>query len=107
MTRSEFEEFKRTGEQHNTSSPWQYTARDSKILSLNTKYSKEIGNFTYKPRLYINKWEHFHPVTGMINDADENYVYGTDLETDYAHKLFNRDAMLVFGVTAKQDRSDD
>ncbi|WNY97893.1 TonB-dependent receptor [Sulfurospirillum sp. 'SP'] len=107
MTRAEFEEFKRTGEQHNTSSPWQYTARDSKILSLNTKYSKEIGNFTYKPRLYINKWEHFHPVTGMINDADENYVYGTDLETDYAHKLFNRDAMLVFGVTAKQDRSDD
>ncbi|MFB1009693.1 MAG: TonB-dependent receptor plug domain-containing protein, partial [Sulfurospirillum sp.] len=102
MTRAEFEEFKRTGEQHNTSSPWQYTARDSKILSVNTKYSKEIGNFTYKPRLYINKWEHFHPVTGMINDADENYVYGTDLETDYAHKLFNRDAMLVFGVTAKQ-----
>jgi len=107
MTRAEFEEFKRTGEQHNTSSAWQYTARDSKILSLNTKYSKEIGNFTYKPRFYINKWEHFHPVTGIINDADENYVYGTDLETDYAHQLFNRDAMLVFGLTAKQDRSDD
>lgn len=107
MTRAEFEAFKRTGEQHNTSSAWQYTARDSKILSLNTKYSKEIGNFTYKPRFYINKWEHFHPVTGMINDADENYVYGTDLETDYAHQLFNRDAMLVFGLTAKQDRSDD
>jgi len=107
MTRAEFEEFKKTGEQHNTSSPWQYTARDSKILSLNTKYSKEIGDWTYKPRFYVNKWEHFHPVTGIINDADENYVYGTDLEADYAHKLFDRNAMLVFGVTAKQDRSDD
>lgn len=107
MTRAEFEEFKKTGEQHNTSSPWQYTARDSKILSLNTKYSKEIGDWTYKPRFYVNKWEHFHPVTGIISDADENYVYGTDLEADYAHKLFDRNAMLVFGVTAKQDRSDD
>lgn len=107
MTKDEFEVFKQTGEQHDTSSPWQYTARDSKILSFNTKYEKEVGDFTYKPRFYINHWEHFHPVTGIINDADKNYVYGTDLETDYAHQLFNNNATLVFGLTAKQDRSDD
>ncbi|MDD2383556.1 MAG: TonB-dependent receptor [Sulfurospirillaceae bacterium] len=107
MTKEEFEIFKSTGEQHNTSSPWQYTARDSKILSFNSKYEKEVGAWTYKPRFYINKWEHFHPVTGIINDADQNYVYGVDLETDYAHKFFDREATLVMGVTAKQDRSDD
>lgn len=107
MTKDEFEVFKQTGEQHDTSSPWQYTARNSKILSFNTKYEKEVGDFTYKPRFYINHWEHFHPVTGIINDADKNYVYGTDLETDYAHQLFNNNATLVFGLTAKQDRSDD
>lgn len=107
MTKDEFEAFKETGEQHDTSSPWQYTARNSKILSLNTQYQKEVGDLTYKPRFYINRWEHFHPVTGIINDADENYVYGTDLEADYAHQLFNKNATLVFGVTAKQDRSDD
>jgi len=107
MTRAEFEIFKATGEQHNTSSPWQYTARDSKILSLNTKYEKEMGDWTYKPRFYINHWEHFHPVTGIINDADKNYVYGVDLEADNHHKLLDRDATFVMGVTAKQDRSDD
>jgi iron complex outermembrane receptor protein len=107
MTKDEFEAFKQTGEQHDTSSPWQYTARNSKILSFNSKYEKEVGDFTYKPRVYINRWEHFHPVTGIINDADKNYVYGTDLEADYAHQLFNKNATLVFGVTAKQDRSDD
>lgn len=107
MTKAEFESFKRTGEQHNTSSPWQYTARDSKILSFNSKYEKEVGDWTYKPRFYINHWEHFHPVTGIINDADKNYVYGIDLEADYHHKLFENDATLVVGATGKQDRSDD
>ena len=107
MTRAEFEIFKKTGEQHNTSSAWQYTARDSKILSLNSKYEKEVGDWTYKPRFYINHWEHFHPVTGIINDSDQNYVYGIDLEADNHHKLLDRDATFVVGVTAKQDRSDD
>ena len=107
MTRTEFEIFKKTGEQHNTSSAWQYTARDSKILSLNSKYEKEVGDWTYKPRFYINHWEHFHPVTGIINDSDQNYVYGIDLEADNHHKLLDRDATFVVGVTAKQDRSDD
>lgn len=107
MTKAEFEIFKKTGEQHNTSSPWQYTARDSKILSLNSKYEKEVGDWTYKPRFYVNHWEHFHPVSGIINDADKNYVYGVDLEADNRHKLLDRDATFVVGVTAKQDRSDD
>jgi iron complex outermembrane receptor protein len=107
MTDSEFQTFKATGEQHNTSSPWQHSARDSKIFALNTKYEKEVGNITYKPRFYFNTWEHFHPVTAMINDSDDNKVFGTDLEANYFHKAFGNDATLVFGVTVKQDITKD
>ena len=107
MSQSEFDIFKQTGEQHNTSNLWQHSARDSRILSFNTKYEKEVGNITYKPRFYMNSWEHFHPVTGMINDSDDNKVFGTDLEVNYKHKIFNNDAVLVSGLTWKIDRTKD
>ncbi len=107
MTSTEFETFKSTGEQHNTTNTWQNSARDSKILSFNAKYEKTVGDITYKPRFYINSWEHFHPVTGLINDATDNKVFGTDLEVDYKHKLFAKDATLVGGITAKEDRTKD
>lgn len=107
MTQSEFDTFRQTGEQHNTSSLWQNSARDSKILSFNTKYEKEVGEITYKPRFYMNSWEHFHPVTGMINDSENNKVFGTDLEANYKHNIFNNDAVLVGGVTWKIDRTKD
>lgn len=107
MTESEFKTFESTGKQGDTSSSWQHSSRDSKILFFNTKYEKEYGDLTLKPRFYINAWEHFHPVTAMINDSDDNIVLGTDLEANYAHKLFSNEASLVFGVTAKQDRTRD
>lgn len=107
MTRAEFETFKQTGEQHNTSNTWQNSARDSKIVSLNSKYEKEAGSITYRPRIYFTHWEHFHPVTGLINDATDNNVFGTDLEFDWIHKLVSKDANLVGGVTLKLDKSND
>ena len=55
----------------------------------------------------MNSWKHFHPVTGMINDSDNNKVFGTDFEVNYKHKLFNNDAVLVGGVTWKIDRTKD
>lgn len=107
MTREEFEIFKQTGKQHDTSNQWQNSARDSKIVSLNSKYEKEVGNITYKPRFYFNSWEHYHPVTGLINDSDDNKVFGTDLEFNAAHELFSKDAMFVGGVTLKMDKTND
>ncbi|MDP3302011.1 MAG: TonB-dependent receptor [Sulfuricurvum sp.] len=107
MTASEFALFKKTGEQHNTSAQFQNGARDSKIFALNTKYEKEVGNITYKPRFYLNTWDHFHPVTGMINDSTDNSVYGTDLELNHKHDLFGNKASLVAGVTAKTDITKD
>ena len=106
-TVTEFEEFKRTGKQHDTSNQWQNTARDSKIVSFNSKYEKEAGSITYKPRFYFNHWEHFHPVSGIINDSDDNNVFGTDLEFNHAHKLLEKDAVLVGGVTLKTDITKD
>jgi iron complex outermembrane receptor protein len=108
MNEEEFAIFKATGEQHNTSYQWQDSARDSEIYSLNVKYEKELDEaWVLKPRFYFNHWEHFHPVTGLINDSDDNKVFGTDLEANYTHAFFDRDASLVFGVTAKQDRTRD
>ena len=107
MTKAEFEEFKRSGKQHNTSYQWQNSARDSKILALNAKYEKEVGAITYKPRFYFNTWEHFHPVSGIINDSDNNKVFGTDLEFNVAHKLFSNDATFVGGLTWKMDKTKD
>ncbi|WP_373001994.1 TonB-dependent receptor [Sulfurimonas sp.] len=103
MTASEYETFKSTGQQHNTSSQWQNSGRDSKIFSINAKYEKEVGNTTFKPRVYFNTWEHFHPVTGLINDSNDNSVYGTDLELNNIHKLFGQKATFVAGATIKAD----
>jgi len=107
MTVEEFEVFKSTGTQHDTSYQWQHSARDSKIFSVNTRYEKEVGEIIYKPRVYFNAWEHFHPVSGMINDSDDNKVYGTDLELNYNHNLFGENAILVAGVTLKADITKD
>lgn len=107
MNATEFEEFKKTGKQQNTSYQWQNSARDSKIFALNAKYEKEIGDLLLKPRVYFNTWDHFHPVTGLINDATDNSVYGTDLEFDYKHNLFGNEASLVAGITAKTDVTKD
>lgn len=105
MTKSEFDEFLSTGEQELTTSPWQNSARNSEIFFFNTKYEKTIGDITYKPRVYYTSWDHFHPVTAFINDATDNSVYGIDFEVDYNHKLFSNDAVLVSGITVKQDVS--
>lgn len=107
MTALEFEEFKQTGKQYDTSYQWQHSARDSEIYSLNTKYEKEFGNFTFKPRVYFNTWDYFHPVTGMINVSNDNNVFGTDLELNNTHKLFSNDASFVTGVTWKKDKTND
>ncbi len=107
MDAAEFELFKQTGEQHNTSYQWQNSARDSEIYSLNTKYEKQIGDFIIKPRFYFNTWDHFHPVTGMINVSNDNNVFGTDLEINNTHKLFSNDASFVAGITWKKDVTND
>jgi len=98
-----FDYYKETGETLNDSGAWQKSGRYSNTYFFNVQYEKEFGNLTFKPQAYVTKWGHFHPVTGMINDAQENYIAGADLAFDAKHTLFSRDASLVFGATARTD----
>lgn len=102
-----FDSYLETGETKNgdDEGAWQKSGRYSKSYFVNLKYEKEFAKLVFKPQIYMTKWEHFHPVTGNINDSDGNYVFGTDLAFDYKHTLLNKKANFVFGVTAREDKS--
>ena len=106
MTSSEFETFKTTGIQDVTSSAWQYSARNSNIVYFNTSYKNTYGDLTIKPRVYATYWNHFHPVTGMINKSDLNGTGGFDFETKLSGELFGNKSTLISGATAKIDHSE-
>jgi len=98
-----FRHYKDTGETTNDSSVWQKSGRYSDSYFFNVQYEKTFGALTFKPQAYVTKWSHYHPVTGLINDAAENYVTGTDFAFDWKHALFAHEASLVFGLTARAD----
>ncbi|MEW8001689.1 MAG: TonB-dependent receptor [Candidatus Thiodiazotropha sp.] len=103
MDESEFERYLDSGEQKDTSSsPWQHSGRYSTIWFFNSRYEQELGDLTIKPRIYANRWDHYHPVTGAINDNPGTTVVGTDLELAYKHQLWGP-STLVAGVTARRD----
>jgi iron complex outermembrane recepter protein len=106
MDESEFQRYMDTGKQQDTSSQWQNSGRYSTIWFFNSRYEQEIGDLTIKPRIYANRWEHYHPVTGVINDNPGTTVFGTDLEMAYRHHLWG-ESTLVSGVTARQDKTRD
>lgn len=99
-----FQQFLATGKQTDTSEPWKHSGRYSKVWFFNTKLEKEVGDFTFKPRLYYNTWYHYHPVTGIINET-EQWVWnlGADLEAHWRHT----DGTLVGGLTVRQERTPD
>jgi iron complex outermembrane receptor protein len=102
----EFERYLDSGEQKDTtSSPWQHSGRYSTIWFFNSRYEQELDNLTLKPRIYANQWDHYHPVTGGINDNPGTTVLGTDLELAYKHQLWG-DSTLVTGVTARRDNTE-
>lgn len=108
MSAAQFETFKSTGEQTATQDPWKHNGRYSKIWFFNTKYEKEDGAVTWKPRFYYTQWTHYHPVTGLINETEDwVQTYGTDLEGHYRHELGGHKATLVAGITLRVDDNDD
>jgi len=106
MTEGEFDEFEDTGEQRDTSDPWQNKGRYSTIWFFNSRLEKEIGNITFRPRVYYNHWDHYHPVTGSINVTPGTDSFGTDLEFSWDHQLLG-DSTLIAGVTGRRDQSYD
>ncbi|WEJ62677.1 TonB-dependent receptor [Thiomicrorhabdus lithotrophica] len=107
LNASEFEAYKDTGETTNTSSAWRKNGRYSNMLFVNSRYETTMGEYTFKPQVYFTKWGHFHPVTGMINDAQDNQVFGTDLAWNKKHELFGNSAEFLFGLTARTDIRND
>jgi iron complex outermembrane receptor protein len=99
-----FDRFRDTGKQDGTSEAWKHSGRYSKVWFFNTRLEMQRGDFTFKPRLYYNTWYHYHPVTGIINEA-EKWVWnlGADLEASYKH----RQGSLVGGLTIRQERTPD
>ncbi|MGQ3685710.1 MAG: TonB-dependent receptor [Candidatus Loosdrechtia sp.] len=87
-----------------TSDPWRHMGRYSEILYSSLKFEKEIDNIRIKPLVYFQTWDHFHPVTGLINDGGSN-VYGADIQTDIIHSIAGIRGVLTAGVTGQMDKS--
>lgn len=100
-----FDKYKETGKTDNgdAEGAWQKSGRYSDSYFFNLRYEKEFRSLTFRPQAYVTRWSHYHPVTGMINDSDQNYVLGTDLAFELAHTLMGSDASLVFGLTGRAD----
>jgi iron complex outermembrane receptor protein len=102
LDRSMFEDYLRTGEAMQTEGPWQHSGRYSEIFFFNSRWAKQIGDFELQPLVYINAWNHRHPVTGRINQADTQ-TYGLDLQVNHTHRLLSRSGTLTFGATGRFD----
>lgn len=85
-----------------TSDPFRHNGRYSKIASANLRWEKEVGNWNFTPLLYLQNWEHYHPVPGMINDGGAN-IFGADLQANYQHKFFGNSAEMTTGISGQLD----
>jgi len=90
-----------TGDVERTAEPWKHSSRNSEILFFGSKLVKRFGKVQFMPVLYLNSWQHFHPVTARINEAD-TFVGGIDLQADYDHGF----GVLTGGVTLRADNQD-
>ncbi|KIM10948.1 MAG: hypothetical protein KU37_07480 [Sulfuricurvum sp. PC08-66] len=104
LNQANYDYYLATGHANNTSGAWQKSGRYSNVYFVNTRYEKKSGSWSFKPQLFLNYWNHLHPVTGIINDSPTSYVLGTDLAM-VKEGLLLPDDELVFGLTARQDRT--
>jgi len=88
-----------------TSDPFRHNGRYSKIASANLRWEKELGDWSFKPLLYVQDWEHYHPVPGTINDGEAT-ISGADLQANYRHRLFGEAAQLTTGISGQLDDGD-
>lgn len=97
-----FQEYLQTGEANQTTGQWQYSGRYSDSYFVSSKVTKELGDLEFIPLVYVNYWEHHHPVTGRINDA-ETWTMGTDFQFNYKHKVASEAATMTVGITVRFD----
>lgn len=85
-----------------TSEPWRHSGRYSDIYYTSLKFDKEIGDIKLKPLVFYQHWQHYHPVTGAINDGGAD-IFGADIQTDWKHRLFGMPGILTSGVSGQVD----
>ncbi|MGB5964298.1 MAG: TonB-dependent receptor, partial [Sulfurimonadaceae bacterium] len=87
LKQSGFDAYLESGETTNgdAEGAWQKSGRYSQSYYVNVRYEKEFGDLTFKPQVYLTQWDHYHPVTGAINETNGHYVGGADLAFDYKH----------------------
>lgn len=88
-----------------TTEPWRNMGRYSDIVYTSLKGEKEIGNVKLKPLAYVQWWQHYHPVTGLINDGGAS-VYGADIQADIKHSLAGMEGILTTGIAGQIDDTD-
>ena len=89
-----------------TSEPWRHSGRYSQALFTSVRVQKEIDSVELKPTVFFQKWDHYHPVTGFINDGGAN-IYGLDLQADYKHEAAGARALLTVGISGQWDDKKD
>jgi iron complex outermembrane receptor protein len=89
------------GDVEETAEPWKDSGRYSKILFLSSRLRTRVGELLVEPLVFVNRWSHFHPVTGKINEAD-TWVGGIDAPAIWRHG----GGTLTFGLTARFDVHD-
>lgn len=101
-----FDTYLNTGRQTSTTEPWKHSGRYSRIWGANSRMELAVGEWTVKPKVYATLWQHYHPVTGFINDSgDWNTTFGADVDGIRKHSLAGMPATLVLSATVKQQRS--
>ena len=88
-----------------TSEPWRNSGRYSHALFTSVRVKKEFDAVELKPTVYYQKWDHYHPVTGFINDGGAN-IYGVDVQADFKHRIAGAKALLTAGVSGQLDDMD-
>ncbi len=100
------EQFEKDPSKQYKENVWIHSGRYSEIHFFNTKYQNQLtDSFTIKPIFYIQKWQHYHPVTGLINEGGAK-VFGTDLITELKHKIFGINGTLISGFQIQYDDYD-
>ena len=60
LNEQQFEDYLETGHAPETDGPWQYSSRDSEIFFFNSRLTKQLGRFEFKPVIFINQWESYN-----------------------------------------------
>jgi iron complex outermembrane receptor protein len=87
-----------------TSGTFQHSGRYSDILMTYLRSKLDLDIIELEPRIYLQRWNHLHPVTGFINDGGA-LVAGIDLQGNVKHDFWGMSGILTMGVVGLYEDS--